>query len=176
MIKKVLIANRAEIAVRVIKTCKKMGIKTVSVYAQDDAFLPHVDLADESVCLGYGELAQTYLNIDKIIEIAKTRDVDGIHPGYGFLSENKEFCSKVKAAGILFIGPDEYAIEVMGDKIASKRKMQELNIPLIPGYHGEDQSLNGLKTEAEKILRCRLLGHRAKKSRHGLVVRNGSFA
>jgi 3-methylcrotonyl-CoA carboxylase alpha subunit len=151
MIKKILIANRGEIALRVIKTCKRIGIKTVTIYAQDDSSLPHAFESDESFNLGSGELSSTYLNQDKIIQIAKDTNSDAIHPGYGFLSENTDFCKKVKEAGIIFIGPSVEAIELMGDKTTSKVKMEKINIPLIPGYHGTDQDPKVLLGEAQKI-------------------------
>lgn len=151
MIKKILIANRGEIALRVIKTCKKLGIKTVSIYASDDATLPHASAADECVALGRGQLSDTYLNQERIIQICKELEVDAIHPGYGFLSENMEFSKKVSEANLIFIGPKPQAIELMGDKITSKAKMETLGIPLIPGYHGDNQDEVFLASEAKKI-------------------------
>ena len=151
MIKKVLIANRSEIALRIIKTCKKMGIRTVTVYSDDDRALPHAYRSDESYSLGQGGLAQTYLNQDQIIEIAKKSGADAIHPGYGFLSENAQFCEKVISAGLVFIGPTIEAISLMGDKKESKVKMEQIDAPVVPGYHGEDQSKERLKDEAQKI-------------------------
>jgi len=112
-IKKVLIANRGEIALRVIRTCKEMGIKTVTLYSEEDKNLPHSYSADESFYLGQGTLAETYLNQDKIISIAKETNSDAIHPGYGFLSENTDFCKKVIDNDIIFIGPSVSAIELM---------------------------------------------------------------
>jgi 3-methylcrotonyl-CoA carboxylase alpha subunit len=150
-IKKVLIANRGEIALRVIKTCKEMGIKTVTLYSEEDKNLPHSYSADESFYLGQGSLAETYLNQDKIISIAKETNSDAIHPGYGFLSENTEFCKKVIDNNIIFIGPSVSAIELMGDKKTSKIKMEEIGIPLIPGFHGDSQDPDILKMEADKI-------------------------
>ena len=151
MIKKVLIANRGEIALRVIKTCKSKSIKTVTIYAADDATLPHASAGDENISLGRGALSDTYLNQDKIINIAKETGADAIHPGYGFLSENTEFCKKVSEAGLIFIGPSVEAIELMGDKKESKVKMEALGIPLVPGYHGDNQEPNFLFDEAKKI-------------------------
>lgn len=150
-IKKVLIANRGEIALRVIKTCQKMGIETVTVYAFNDRDLPHASAGDLNIPLGHGTLAETYLNQEKIIEICKQNNVDAIHPGYGFLSENTEFCKKVSEAGLIFIGPSVYAIEIMGDKKTSKVKMEEIGIPLIPGFHGDAQEPALLQQEADKI-------------------------
>ena len=150
-INKVLIANRGEIALRVIKTCQRLGIETVTIYALNDRELPHASAGDENIYLGTGTLAQTYLNQEKIIQIAKETGADAIHPGYGFLSENPEFCKKVSEAGIIFVGPSVEAIELMGDKKTSKEKMEEIGIPLIPGYHGNDQSNEVLAKEAVKI-------------------------
>src|SRR5690554_3879093 len=115
-IKKILIANRGEIALRVIKTCKKLGIKTVTLYTEEDRYLPHASASDEAFYIGQGTLAETYLNQDKIIEIAKKTKTDAIHPGYGFLSENESFCRRLKEEGIIFIGPSVDAITLMGDK------------------------------------------------------------
>jgi len=150
-IKKILIANRGEIALRVIQTCKDMEISSVTIYTEEDKQLPHAYKADESYYLGQGSLAETYLNQDEIIQIAKEAGVDAIHPGYGFLSENTGFCKKVSDAGIIFIGPSVDAINLMGDKTASKVKMETLGIPLIPGYHGESQDAAFLAKEAKKI-------------------------
>lgn len=150
-INKILIANRGEIALRVIKTCKKLGIKTVTIFAENDALLPHASAADECVALGSGELSETYLNQDKIIEICKELGVDAIHPGYGFLSENMEFCQRVESEGLIFIGPSVSAIEMMGDKKTSKVEMEKLGIPLVPGYHGDNQDEEFLFEESKKI-------------------------
>ncbi len=151
MIKKILIANRGEIAKRIIETCNRLDIETVGIYAQDDAKLAHAEEADFSVNLGRGTLAQTYLNQDKIIKIAKENNCDAIHPGYGFLSENTDFCKKIKENNLIFIGPSVAAIELMGDKKTSKIKMEALGIPVVPGYHGEDQTEGILKEKAEGI-------------------------
>ena len=150
-IKKVLIANRGEIALRVMKTCKEMGIASVSVFSETDRELPHAKKADESFGLGMGSLADTYLNQDKLIKIAKECGADAIHPGYGFLSENTEFCKKVGEAGIIFIGPSVAAIELMGDKKTSKVRMEEIGVPLVPGYHGDNQEAQFLEQEAKNI-------------------------
>lgn len=150
-IKKILIANRGEIALRVLKTAREMGIKVVTLYAEDDRLLPHALEADESHSLGSGTLQETYLNKKKIIDIAKTTGADAIHPGYGFLSENAEFADLVEKNDIVFIGPTSESIILMGDKIGSKRALEKMNIPMIPGYHGEDQSIENLAQEAKKI-------------------------
>ncbi len=131
--KKILVANRGEIALRVMRTAKKMGIKTVAVYSDVDRNSPHVAFADEAVCIGEAPSNQSYLLGDKIIEVAKTLSVDGIHPGYGFLSENAAFSEKVAASGITFIGPKAHAIEVMGSKLAAKDTVKAYDIPMVPG-------------------------------------------
>ncbi len=150
-IKKILIANRAEIAVRVISTAREMGIKTVTLFSEHDKNLPHAYLADESYFLEGETLAQTYLNQEKILQIAKETKADAIHPGYGFLSENAGFADKVKKAGLIFIGPSSESIIVMGDKKGSKETLEKIGTPLIPGYHGEKQDADFLLLEAKKI-------------------------
>jgi len=130
---KILIANRGEIALRIIKTCKRLGIGTVAVYSEADADMPFVKEADEAFLLGPAQVQQSYLKADDIIEIAVRAGVDGIHPGYGLLSENAEFVRKVQAAGIQFIGPDADTIDKMGDKIGSRVTMKEAGVPVVPG-------------------------------------------
>ncbi|MGC6530983.1 MAG: biotin carboxylase N-terminal domain-containing protein, partial [Candidatus Puniceispirillaceae bacterium] len=121
MFQKILIANRGEIACRILKTAKRMNIQTVAVYSDADAGTPHVRLADEAYHIGGAASADSYLRGDKIIEAAKQSGAEAIHPGFGFLSENSDFVAAVEAAGLVFIGPDSHAIEVMGDKIESKK-------------------------------------------------------
>jgi acetyl-CoA carboxylase biotin carboxylase subunit len=150
-IKKILVANRGEIALRVLKTAKEMGIKVVTVYADDDRNLPHALFADESYSLGSGSLADTYLNKKKLIDVAKLSGADAIHPGYGFLSENAEFSSMVEKNNITFIGPTADSIILMGDKIGSKQALEKINIPMIPGYHGDDQRVELLAQKALEI-------------------------
>lgn len=133
---KILIANRGEIALRIMKSAKEMGIKTVAVYSEADRNSPHVKYADEAVLLGPPPSAQSYLLGDKIIEVCKTLGVDGIHPGYGFLSENGEFAQAVEEAGITFIGPKAHSMKVMGDKLSAKEAAKEFGIPLVPGTEG----------------------------------------
>ena len=135
MFKKILIANRGEIACRVIKTARKMGIKTVAVYSEADASARHVELADEAVCIGPAASKESYLVIDKIIAACKQTGAEAVHPGYGFLSENAEFGKQLEANGIVFIGPKVYALESMGDKIASKKLANEAKVNTIPGYN-----------------------------------------
>lgn len=150
-IKKILVANRGEIALRVLKTAREMGIKVVTVYAEDDKNLPHASASDEAYSLGTGTLAETYLNKQKLLEICKTSGADAIHPGYGFLSENAEFATMVEKAGIIFIGPTAESIVLMGDKIGSKKALEKIKIPMIPGYHGDDQRVEHLAAKALEI-------------------------
>lgn len=131
--KKILIANRGEIAVRIMTTARKMGIKTVAVYSTVDRNAPHVKLADEAVCIGEALSSQSYLLGDKIIEVAKQLRVDAIHPGYGFLSENARFSEACAKNGIIFIGPKPHAIDVMGNKLAAKETVKNYDIPMVPG-------------------------------------------
>lgn len=131
--KKILIANRGEIAIRVMKTAQKMGIKTVAVYSTADRNAPHVKFADEAVCIGEPPSNQSYLRGDKIIEVAKQLNVDAIHPGYGFLSENADFAELAEKNNITFIGPRSKAIKIMGSKLAAKEAVKHYNIPMVPG-------------------------------------------
>ncbi len=134
MFKKILIANRGEIACRVIKTARRMGIATVAVFSEADRLARHVDLADEAICIGPPPSKESYLSIDKILAACQQTGAEAVHPGYGFLSENAEFCRRLEAAGIAFIGPKTHAMEAMGDKIASKRLAQAAKVSTIPGY------------------------------------------
>lgn len=128
-ISKILIANRGEIALRVIRSCKELGKQTVAVYSTPDADAPHVLQADESIHIGPAASAESYLVIDKIIQAAKASGADAIHPGYGFLSENGDFSKRCKEEGIIFIGPDPYAIKTMGDKTAARELMSKRMYP-----------------------------------------------
>ena len=150
-IKKILIANRGEIACRVIKTARKMGIATVAVYSDADRKALHVRMADEAVHIGPSPAIESYLVIDKIIAAAKETGADAIHPGYGFLSENPDFVRACKKAGITFIGPSAESMEAMGLKDAAKKLMDAAGVPITPGYHGEDQSPKLLKAKAGMI-------------------------
>lgn len=132
-ITKILVANRGEIAMRVLKTAKKMGLKTVAIYSTVDRTAPHVKFADEAVCIGGNPSSESYLLGDKIIEVAKALQVDAIHPGYGFLSENAVFADKVRENGIVFIGPESKAIHMMGSKLAAKEAVKAYDIPMVPG-------------------------------------------
>ena len=150
-IKKILVANRGEIALRIMRSAKEMGIKTVAVYSEADRNSPHVKYADESVLLGPPASAQSYLLGDKIIDFCKKLNVDAIHPGYGFLSENAEFAKQVTDAGIVFIGPSPDAIRLMGDKLKAKDTVKEYNIPMIPGTDKAISDIEDAKRIAEKI-------------------------
>ena len=151
MFRKVLIANRGEIAVRIMATCRQMGIRTVAVYSEADRNARHVREADEAYEIGAAVAAQSYLRGDRIIEVARSCGAEAIHPGYGFLSENAEFVEACQKAGIVFIGPGAEAMRLMGSKIAAKRIAQKVNAPTVPGYSGESQDSEVLRQEAERI-------------------------
>lgn len=146
-INKILVANRGEIALRIMRSAREMGIKTVAVYSEVDRNSPHVRFADEAVCLGPAPSNQSYLLGDKIIDICHQYHVDAIHPGYGFLSENAAFCRKVQEANIIFIGPSPEAIEIMGSKLAAKNAVKNFNTPLVPGT---DTAISDIK-EAKRL-------------------------
>ncbi len=151
MFDKILIANRGEIACRIIKTAKKMGIRTVAVYSEADAKALHVNQADEAYLLGGAAAKDSYLKAEKILEIAKLSGAQAIHPGYGFLSENAEFAKNCKDSDVIFIGPPVPAIVAMGSKSAAKEIMQKANVPLVEGYHGDNQDPKFLQQQAIKI-------------------------
>lgn len=148
---KILIANRGEIAIRVMKTAQKMGIKTVAVYSKADRNSPHVKFADEAVCIGEPPSNKSYLLVSKIIEVAKELKVDGIHPGYGFLSENADFAEEVERNNIIFIGPRSEAIKIMGSKLAAKEAVKAYNIPMVPGIDEAITDVNKAKDIAHEI-------------------------
>ncbi|WP_114491385.1 acetyl-CoA carboxylase biotin carboxylase subunit [Candidatus Ulvibacter alkanivorans] len=149
--RKIVIANRGEIAVRIIKTAKNMGIKTVAVYSEADRNAPHVIQADEAVCIGPAPSSESYLKGDTIIKVAKDKNADAIHPGYGFLSENAEFAEKVKANDLLFIGPKPHAIRVMGSKLAAKDAVKSYDIPMVPGIDEAITDVGKTKEIANEI-------------------------
>ncbi|MGG0412030.1 acetyl-CoA carboxylase biotin carboxylase subunit [Peribacillus simplex] len=134
MIRKILIANRGEIASRIIRTCRKLGIKTVAVHSEADSDSPFVGLADEAYLLGGPRVQESYLNVNKILEIAKKTGVEAIHPGYGFLSENADFARSCEEAGLIFIGPKPEIIQQMGNKVEARKKMEQAGLPLVPGF------------------------------------------
>ena len=149
--RKILIANRGEIALRVMRSARALGYRTVAVYSTADAEARHVREADEAVCIGAPLPAQSYLNIEAVIAAAKAAGADAVHPGYGFLAENAAFADACKAAGLVFIGPSAEAIRAMGNKAGAKSLMEKAGVPCIPGYQGTDQSEGRLATEAERI-------------------------
>ena len=150
MIASLLIANRGEIARRIIRTARRLGVRTIAVYSEADAGAPHVAEADEAVLIGPAPARESYLVADKILAAAKQTGAEAIHPGYGFLSENAAFARAVKAAGLIWVGPPPEAIEAMGLKDAAKARMAAAGVPVTPGYLGEDQSLERLQAEADK--------------------------
>lgn len=149
--KKVLIANRGEIARRIIKTCKKLNIETVAIYSEADQDLPYVKEADFAFLIGPSQVQQSYLKVDDILDLATREQVDAIHPGYGFLSENADFARKAQAAGITFIGPNPETIEKMGDKIGSRLTMINANVPVVPGTEEGLVSIDEAKEAATRI-------------------------
>jgi 3-methylcrotonyl-CoA carboxylase alpha subunit len=150
-ITKLLIANRGEIAVRIARTTRRLGITTVAVYSDADRHAMHVRACDEAFRLGPPPAAESYLRGELMVEIAKQSGCDAIHPGYGFLSENAAFARAVTDAGLVWVGPPPGAITLMGSKIESKRLAVENHVPVVPGYFGDDQSTKRLAQEAERI-------------------------
>lgn len=150
-IKKLLIANRGEIALRVMRSARELGIQTVAVYSEADRNALHVRFADEAVCIGPPPSAQSYLVMEKIIDAARKTNSDAIHPGYGFLSENEDFAAKVRAAGLIFIGPSPESIELMGNKLAAKAAVSKFKVPLVPGTSKPISDLKAAKKIAREI-------------------------
>ena len=153
MIKRVLIANRGEIALRVMRSCKEMGIRSIAVFSDADRASRHVTYADEAYPIGGAIAKESYLNIEKIIEVAKLAQVDAIHPGYGFLSENADFARRCREEGIIFIGPAPETMEAMGDKISARKMMIKAGVPVVPGTEKPLQSVE----EAVRI--CNEIGY-----------------
>jgi len=151
MFRRILIANRGEIACRVIQTCRRLGVETVAVYSDADAGARHVAMADRAVRIGGPAPAESYLRADAILAAAAATGAEAIHPGYGFLSENPAFVETVESAGLVFIGPSAAAIRAMGLKDAAKRLMAQSGVPVVPGYHGENQDPGHLAGAAEVI-------------------------
>ena len=144
--KKILVANRGEIALRIMRTAKRLGIKTVAVFSTIDRNAPHVKFADEAVHIGDNPSSESYLNGSRIIEVAKKLNVQGIHPGYGFLSENASFAELVEKNGLIFIGPGSESIRVMGDKLAAKAAVKSYEIPMVPGV---DKAVKDVESATE---------------------------
>ena len=153
MIKKILVANRGEIAVRVMRSCREMEITSIAIFSEADRTAKHVLYADEAYCVGSAASKESYLNIEKIIEVAKAAHADAIHPGYGFLSENATFARRCQEEGIIFIGPNPETMEAMGDKIAARIKMIEAGVPVVPGTQ------DNLKSVEEAIELCNKIGY-----------------
>jgi 3-methylcrotonyl-CoA carboxylase alpha subunit len=151
MFKKILIANRGEIACRVAATARRIGIQTVAVYSEADAHARHVAFCDEAIAIGPAAASESYLNIERVIAAAKLSGAEAIHPGYGFLSENEAFAAACEKAGLIFIGPPASAIRAMGSKSAAKSLMEKAQVPLVPGYHGDQQDLVFLQAQADQI-------------------------
>ena len=147
MLEKVLIANRGEIALRILRACNELGIRTVAVHSTADRELKHVRLADEAVCIGPALSAQSYLDVPSIISVAELTNADAIHPGYGFLSENADFAEQVEKSGFTFIGPTADTIRLMGDKVSAKQQMKLTGVPTVPGSEG------ALPDDPDEVLR-----------------------
>ena len=153
MIQKILIANRGEIALRIVRACRELGIKTLAVYSEADVQSLHVQLADEAICIGGAKSADSYLRADRIISAAEIADVDAIHPGYGFLSENAKFAEQCESCNIKFIGPNSKSIKMMGDKAVAKDTVRKAGVPIVPGSDGP------VETEVEAVKIARKIGY-----------------
>lgn len=151
MIKRLLIANRGEIAVRIIRTCRMMNITTIAIYSEADRNSLHVQLADEAICIGPNQSAESYLDIDRILEACNMSKADAIHPGYGFLSESTTFRQRVDEENIIFVGPSFKTMNLMGDKIKARETMYQANVPIIPGSIGEVKTVEEARETAEKV-------------------------
>jgi len=151
MIRRLLIANRGEIVCRIARTARRLGVRSIAVYSDADRNAQHVRVTDEAYRLGAAPAADSYLNIGKLIELAKRVGADAVHPGYGFLSENAAFAQACADAGLIFVGPPAAAIRSMGSKSASKAAMAAVGVPVAPGYHGSDQAPQRLAEEAARV-------------------------
>ena len=149
MFQKILIANRGEIAVRVIRTCREMGIQTVAIYSEPDRTAPHVLKADEAYFVGAGPSSKSYLNVSSILDVLKKSSADAVHPGYGFLSENSEFADTIQKLGITWIGPSSEVITIMGDKMAARKLAVEAGAPVVPGTTEPLTTLTSARKTAE---------------------------
>jgi acetyl/propionyl-CoA carboxylase alpha subunit len=150
MIRRLLIANRGEIAVRVARGARELGISPVGIYSEADASAYHLQFMDDAACVGPAPAAESYLNIRAVVAAAKTLRADAVHPGYGFLSERAEFAGAVRDAGLTFVGPSPESMAAMGSKIEAKRRVREFDVPVVPGYDGDDQSAARLRDEASR--------------------------
>src|SRR5436189_2107943 len=162
MFEKILIANRGEIALRIQRACRELGIKTVVVHSEADADAKYVRLADESVCIGPASSALSYLNIPAIISAAEVTDAQAIHPGYGFLSENADFAEKVEKSGFVFIGPRPDTIRLMGDKVSAKAAMAKAGVPCVPGSEG------ALPDDSKEVIRI------ARESKYPVSIKSAA--
>ena len=151
MFKKILVANRGEIAVRIIRACRELGIETVAVYSEADRDSLHVKMADEAYCIGPPSLKESYLNLTNLMSVATLTEADAIHPGYGFLSENADFAEICRECNITFIGPPPEAIQLMGDKAAARKTMRQAGVPIVPGSEGLVESEEEAIMVAEEI-------------------------
>ncbi len=151
MLKKIVVANRGEIAVRILRACREMGINTVAVYSEADRKSLHLQMADEAVCIGPPPAIESYLDMDKIIEVARQTGAEAIHPGYGFLAENADFSRRCEEEKIIFIGPNSKALELVGDKVRSRQTMEKAGVPIIPGMKNIPEKLSEYEVEAKKI-------------------------
>ena len=151
MFQRILIANRGEIAVRILRACRELGVDTVAVYSSADADALHVQLATQAVCIGPAKAADSYLNVDALLTVARQTGCDALHPGYGFLSENAEFAQRCADLGLTFIGPSGDVIRMMGNKSAARELMQKHNVPVVPGSDGAVETAQQAQEIAEKI-------------------------
>lgn len=176
-IQRLLVANRGEIAIRIMKTAKTMGMTTIAVFSEADRYAAHVRYADEAVCIGNSPAAESYLNSDHIMQAARLSRADAIHPGYGFLSERASFAQAVQEAGLIFVGPPADAIDALGNKAMAKQLMTKAGVPTLPGYHGDDQNSDKLCTAIEEIGRPALIKAVAGGGGRGMrLVRDGDDA
>ena len=151
MLKKILIANRGEIAVRIIRACRELGISTVAIYSEADKYALHTQMADEAVCVGGAQSKDSYLNMTNILSACVLTGCEGIHPGFGFLSENPKFAKMCEECNIKYIGPDYKIIELMGNKAKAREVMKKANVPVVPGYEGEITSVSQALEIAKEI-------------------------